>query len=183
MINILILLITILISGQVFSARPGLSREIFACINHEFRSAENFPLNQEDMLAARGDTFVFNPNKLEWRAYDAYGNMIRSGRASGGKAYCPDVKRRCRTPQGKFKIYYRRGANCVSSKFPLNRRLPRAKMPYCSFFYRGFAIHGSHDVPNYNASHGCIRVPPEDARWLWHNFLHPGTKVIVKPYL
>ena len=28
--------------------------------------------------------------------------------------------------------------------------------PY--YFFRGYAIHGSPSVPNYPASHGCIRV-------------------------
>ena len=32
-----------------------------------------------------------------------------------------------------------------------------------SYFIRGYAIHGYYDVPNYNASHGCLRVPIPDA--------------------
>jgi lipoprotein-anchoring transpeptidase ErfK/SrfK len=30
---------------------------------------------------------------------------------------------------------------------------------YPSYFLRGFAIHGYPDVPNYPASHGCVRIP------------------------
>lgn len=34
------------------------------------------------------------------------------------------------------------------------------------YFYRGWAIHGSNSVPAYPASHGCVRVPRADAKWL-----------------
>ncbi|MDX6655509.1 MAG: hypothetical protein QOH62_302 [Solirubrobacteraceae bacterium] len=36
-------------------------------------------------------------------------------------------------------------------------------MYFSTFFIRGYAIHGYHDVPVYNASHGCLRVPIPDA--------------------
>ena len=62
-------------------------------------------------------------------------------------------------------------------------------MPYCMYFHKGFALHGSHDVPGRRASHGCIRMFTRDAMWLNHNFVelsnegnqHLGTKVVVKP--
>jgi lipoprotein-anchoring transpeptidase ErfK/SrfK len=50
------------------------------------------------------------------------------------------------------------------------------------FFSKHYAIHGSPDVPNRNASHGCIRVKPRDAAWLHRHFIRMGTKVIVKSY-
>lgn len=34
------------------------------------------------------------------------------------------------------------------------------------YFYRGWAIHGSNSVPPWPASHGCIRVPRADAKYL-----------------
>lgn len=130
--------------------------------------------------ATGGRVFVFNPRRLAWGAYNANGKLIRSGRASGGKGYCRDVRRRCRTPSGNFRVYRKGTGRCRSSKFPLGRG--GAPMPHCMFFYHGFAIHGSPDVPNYNASHGCIRVLPSAAQWLHGNFIRHGTKVIVKPY-
>jgi L,D-transpeptidase-like protein len=43
-------------------------------------------------------------------------------------------------------------------------------MYYSNYFIRGYAIHGYHDVPAYNASHGCLRVPLANAvsiyRWI-----------------
>lgn len=130
--------------------------------------------------ATGGRVFVFNPKRLAWGAYNANGELIRSGRASGGKGYCRDVRRRCRTPIGHFRVYRKGSSGCRSSKFPLGRG--GAPMPYCMFFYHGFAIHGSPDVPNYNASHGCVRVLPSAAQWLHGNFIRHGTKVIVQPY-
>ena len=32
-------------------------------------------------------------------------------------------------------------------------------MYFSNYFIRGYAIHGYYDVPVYNASHGCLRVP------------------------
>jgi peptidoglycan hydrolase-like protein with peptidoglycan-binding domain len=35
------------------------------------------------------------------------------------------------------------------------------------YFYRGYAVHGSTSVPNYPASHGCVRVTIDSMNWLW----------------
>ena len=53
-------------------------------------------------------------------------------------------------------------------------------MVHSSYFIRGYAIHGYFDVPAFNASHGCLRVPIPDA---WHIFqwVHMGDEVIVYP--
>ena len=123
-------------------------------------------------------TFVYNPRTLRWKAMKN-GRVIRSGRGSGGAHYCKDVKRACRTPSGTFRIISKRGRSCKSSKYPLGKG--GAPMPYCMFFSKHYAIHGSPDVPNRNASHGCIRVKPAAARWL-HKFLNIGSKVVVKSY-
>lgn len=124
--------------------------------------------------------FVFDPRNLVWGAYSTSGKLINSGRASGGKGYCSDVKRSCRTPRGTFSVHSKGSSSCRSSKYPLGRG--GAPMPYCMFFHRGYGIHGSPNVPNHNASHGCIRVKPDAARWLSKNFIRHGTTVIVKPY-
>lgn len=136
-----------------------------------------FPRKRE---ATGNRVFIFDPKRLGWAAYSAKGRLINTGRASGGRSYCADVGRRCLTPGGTFTVYRRGNADCVSSKFPLGRG--GAPMPYCMFFYKGYAIHGSPDVPDYNASHGCIRVLPEAAKWLHENFIGNGTTVIVLPY-
>lgn len=126
------------------------------------------------------NTFIFNPKKLNWMAIGSNGKVIRSGKASGGSHYCRDIRRSCQTPTGTYSIIGKRGADCRSTRYPVGRG--GAKMPYCMFFTKYYAIHGSYDVPNYNASHGCIRVRPGDAKWLHQNFIKIGTTVVVKPY-
>lgn len=130
------------------------------------------------------EVFIFSPRLLEWAAYDRNGNLVRTGRASGGSNYCHDVGRSCRTPRGKFSVYHKGTADCRSSIYPKRRNGPSggARMPHCMFFKGGYAIHGSADVPMYNASHGCIRVIPSDAAWLSRNFLRHGSTVIVANY-
>jgi lipoprotein-anchoring transpeptidase ErfK/SrfK len=131
-------------------------------------------------IVVQANTFVFSPKTLQWKAIDDNGHVIRRGHGSGGRHYCKDIKRSCRTPSGTFYIMSKRGASCHSSRYPVGRG--GAPMPYCMFFSKYYAIHGSPDVPRYNASHGCVRVKPVDARWLYHNFMHMGTKVIIKSY-
>ena len=122
---------------------------------------------------AAGNTFIFNPNTLTWKAVDEHGRVVRTGRGSGGRHYCPDIHRGCKTPSGVFSVHSKGGPGCKSSRFPVGRG--GAPMPYCMFFSRYYAIHGSYELPHYNASHGCVRVSPSDANWLSHHFVHIGT--------
>lgn len=120
-----------------------------------------------------GNIINVNLSNLTWGAYDDSGNLVKYGRVSGGKSYCPDIRRGCRTVQGTFTIYSKRGPECKSRKFPVGKG--GAPMPYCMFFKGGYALHGSNAVPNYNASHGCVRMPPSDAQWLNQNFVRVGS--------
>jgi len=47
-----------------------------------------------------------------------------------------------------------------------------------SYFIGGFAIHGYHDVPTYNASHGCLRIPIPNASFVFH-WVRLGMKIDV----
>ena len=49
-----------------------------------------------------------------------------------------------------------------------------------SYFIRGYAIHGYIDVPAFNASHGCLRVPIPDAQRIY-DWVRMGTRVITYP--
>lgn len=120
---------------------------------------------------------VVDQSELAWGGYDADGNLLKWGPISGGKAYCRDVKRECRTRPGYFVVYHKRGAGCKSKKFPIGKG--GAKMPYCMFYDGGFAIHGSYNVPGYNDSHGCVRVFNDDARWLNSNFVTLGETWVI----
>lgn len=120
---------------------------------------------------------MVSTDKEAWAAYDSNGTLVRWGPASSARGYCPDQGRSCHTVMGRFEIYSKEGEGCYSHKFPVGRG--GAPMPYCMFFHGGFAIHGSYEVPGYNASHGCVRVFVGDAEWLNHDFSDVGTPVIV----
>ena len=121
--------------------------------------------------------FVFDPN-----FNDEAGNRLNTGRASGGKTYCEDVNRECRTIVGEFVVFSKGNVDCISNKYPIETN-GGAPMPYCMRFHSGgYAIHGSNDVPDKNASHGCIRVTPTAAKWLNKNIVSIGTKVVVLQY-
>lgn len=128
--------------------------------------------------------FVFDPQLFKWAVYNEQGKMVKSGKASGGKDYCPDSKEACRTVTGTFEVENKQGADCKSSQFPIKKDQVSggAKMPYCMHFHKGYAIHGAHQVMHKHVSHGCIHVPIEDAQWLNEQFVDIGTKIVVRPY-
>lgn len=126
--------------------------------------------------------FIFSPKLLAWGAYSPEGSLVGYGRASGGANWCKDTKRPCRTPAGNFAIRSEGEYDCESGKYPLPNG--GAHMPYCMFFLPNYAIHGAppEQVPDYNASHGCIRVTTVAAKWLRDHFIEIGTKVKVTSY-
>ena len=129
---------------------------------------------------ASNGVFIYNPRSLQWSAVNERGHVVRTGAGSGGQSYCPDIHRACRTPTGVYHVISKRGSDCRSSRYPLGKG--GTPMPYCMFFSKYYAIHGSYEVPHRNASHGCIRVKPTDAHWLYQNFIKVGTTVVVKSY-
>jgi hypothetical protein len=142
------------------------------------KGSDYFPAKR----AATGrKVFLFDPKATAWAAYDKQGNLVETGSASGGKDYCEDVGRPCKTVTGTFQVYSKKGEDCKSSVYPIETH-GGARMPYCMHFYQGYSIHAAYEVPDYNASHGCIRVLPSAAKWLNENFIDVGTTVIVKPY-
>jgi L,D-transpeptidase catalytic domain len=52
-------------------------------------------------------------------------------------------------------------------------------MYYSTYFHGGYAIHGYHSVPTYNASHGCVRVPIPDAHHIYRQ-LDLGEDIFVE---
>lgn len=126
----------------------------------------------------RSKVFV-NQKELAWGAYSPRGNLVKWGPMSGGRSYCADIKENCSTPSGTFVVFRKEGADCESGTFPVKTN-GGAPMPYCTFFNGGIAFHGSSEVPGHHASHGCIRMYTEDARWLNTSFVKLGsTKVYV----
>jgi lipoprotein-anchoring transpeptidase ErfK/SrfK len=142
------------------------------------RGSMSFPMHRK---ATGRKVFIFDPKASAWAAYDAEGNRVKTGSASGGKNFCEDIGRSCRTVVGTYRVYSKKGPECTSSLYPVETG-GGARMPYCMHFHGGYSIHAAYEVPNYNASHGCIRVLPSAAQWLNENFMTVGTTVIVEPY-
>jgi len=147
-------------------------------MSSDHRGAFAFPAQRE---ATGRKVFIFDPKATAWAAYDAQGNRIKTGSASGGKDFCEDTGRGCRTVTGTFHVYSKKGEECTSSLYPIETG-GGARMPYCMHFNGSYSIHAAYEVPNYNSSHGCIRVLPGAAKWLNQEFMDIGTTVIVKPY-
>jgi L,D-transpeptidase catalytic domain/Putative peptidoglycan binding domain/Sporulation and spore germination len=74
------------------------------------------------------------------------------------------------TPTGRFKVF-RKEAQSWSIPY-------QVWLPWASYFVGGVAFHEWPDVPTSPASHGCVRVPRYDAKWLYEH-LPIGTKVTV----
>ena len=87
------------------------------------------------------------------------GRVVRAYTTSSGKPSTPTVL-------GNFRFYMREpGTNGHG-------------MVYSTYFIRGYAIHGYYDVPAYNASHGCLRVPIPDA-FAIYSWIHLGDQIDV----
>ncbi len=132
------------------------------------------------------NSIIVDQDKLAWGAYNRSGQLIKWGAISSGKDYCPDIRRSCNTHTGIFNIFNKKDSRCHSNIFPIGRG--GAKMPYCMFFYKGFAMHGSNEVPGYRDSHGCVRLFTQDAKWLNEEFVilsresngFKGTRIVVQ---
>jgi hypothetical protein len=137
-------------------------------------------------IQATGDKAIYVSQKdLAWGAYDEDGELVWWGPISPGQPNCRANK--CKTPSGSFRIIRKQDIDCVSTAFPRrsNGDHGGAEMPFCMHFFRGYALHGSRTVPGYAASHGCVRMFIEDARWLNEEFIDlpgggmKGTRVIL----
>jgi lipoprotein-anchoring transpeptidase ErfK/SrfK len=90
--------------------------------------------------------------------------------SGSGKLYTFEGKtNRAVTPQGRFTVY---------RKVNGWRKAPLGMIYYPNYFDEGWAIHGSSSVPNYPASHGCIRIPIATAKEL-SDITPVGTVVLV----
>jgi lipoprotein-anchoring transpeptidase ErfK/SrfK len=68
------------------------------------------------------------------------------------------------TPPGLFHIYLKLRYDDMEGD---DYYLP--KVPYVMYFYQGYALHGTYWHGNFGqpASHGCVNIPTEQAKWLY----------------
>lgn len=66
------------------------------------------------------------------------------------------------TPSGEFQPYR-------LAKMHYSRKYDNAPMPHSIFFHGGYAIHATDAVDRLGspASHGCVRLSPQNAKWLF----------------
>jgi lipoprotein-anchoring transpeptidase ErfK/SrfK len=66
------------------------------------------------------------------------------------------------TPVGDYQPY-------MMSPMHYSRKYDNAPMPNSIFFHGGYAIHATYDVKRLGrpASHGCVRLSPQNAKWLY----------------
>ena len=74
------------------------------------------------------------------------------------------------TPEGRFKVYREYSDGWEKGQLG---ELYRPK-----YFKGGVAVHGLSSVPNYPASHGCVRVSLAAMDWIWANDIMPRNTVV-----
>jgi peptidoglycan hydrolase-like protein with peptidoglycan-binding domain len=87
------------------------------------------------------------------------GRVYRVFPISSGKSSTPTVR-------GSFRVQWKQPGVNVK------------QMLHSNYFYGGYAIHGFPSVPNYPASHGCVRIPNANAAFV-NRWLRIGTRVDV----
>jgi peptidoglycan hydrolase-like protein with peptidoglycan-binding domain len=124
------------------------------------------------MMAGGGGTRVEVDLKRQVLFLYTDGGLLRILPVStgSGKRYCVDGE--CATavtPGGSFHI---------GRKIPGIRTSKLGQLWNPLYFNGGIAIHGEPAVPNYPASHGCVRIPMSASRW-FYDTVASGTPVYV----
>ena len=124
-------------------------------------------LNAQAYLWARQESgpkrVVIDKSRQVLRAYEG-NQVVLESRVSTGR-------RGRETPSG----YYRARSK---SLMHYSRLYHNAPMPYSVQLAGNYFIHGFSSVPNFPASHGCIRLPVDNARELY-NWIDHGTPVAI----
>lgn len=114
-----------------------------------------------------GKAIVVSTTEQRIYAYEN-GVLIHSHLTSTGRAETPTVL-------GDYKIYVKYEATDMSGP---GYYLPQ--VPYTMYFYQGYGIHGTywHNSFGRPMSHGCVNLPPEEAKWFFE-WAEVGTLVRV----
>jgi lipoprotein-anchoring transpeptidase ErfK/SrfK len=115
--------------------------------------------------AALADVYItvsLSEQEMTVRA-DGYEGMARWDVSTG--------RRGLKTPTGYFQPQW-------TTRMHYSRKYNNAPMPHSIFFHGGYAIHGTDHVNQLGkpASHGCIRLHPENAEMLFGIVKEAGMK-------
>jgi hypothetical protein len=146
---------------------PGFSTADLDAINHNIAEVEKYLL-QKDTLPQTGcrekQCMVYAEiDKSRQMLYlHIMGELKDSFKVSTGKGKKYETPEMSRHPAGPVLVKY------TSRKFPGGNYMGLGNMPYAVFVRGGYAIHGT-TPGNYSrlgsrASHGCIRLHPDNAK-------------------
>ncbi len=110
-----------------------------------------------------GKRVVIDKTSQTLRAYQG-GQLVLQSRVSTGR-------QGRETPSGRYRAQSK-------SRMHYSRLYDNAPMPYSVQFHGNYFIHGFSSVPNWPASHGCIRMPIGTAA-AFYNWIDPGTPISV----
>ncbi len=165
--------------------------------NHDGKKLMDFSPFPDWIIAPEEKILIFDPAILAWAAYSPQGKLLRWGPAIGGMDRCLDTWRRCRTIVGDdLGVTMKGNEKTRSHTYPIGcpKKEPCAPTPWFVGFYRRlpphilkkygrlYGFHASEKMVGKHASHGCVRLFLDDAKWINQNFAEKGTKVIIKKY-
>jgi lipoprotein-anchoring transpeptidase ErfK/SrfK len=83
------------------------------------------------------------------------------------------------TVVGTFRVYHQNPLMTMRGDNADGTHYETPNVPWSSFFHRGFALHGApwRSSFGYSASHGCINLPVDVAKWVY-DFATVGTTVV-----
>jgi L,D-transpeptidase catalytic domain len=146
---------------------PGFSEEEMAVIRENIRMVDSFLLARDSadrIFCREKDCMVYAEiDKSTQRLYlYVMGELKDTFKVSTGKGKKYETPEMNRHPEGPVLTKY------TSKKFPGGNYMGLGNMPYAVFISNGYAIHGT-TPGNYaklgnRASHGCIRLHPDNAK-------------------
>ncbi|MBL8144872.1 MAG: L,D-transpeptidase family protein [Anaerolineae bacterium] len=141
---------------------PGQSLSIPAPGEYEPTAAEAPPAP-----LATGRSLLVSISNQRLYAYEN-GVLVHSHLVSTGLPATP-------TLLGDYNVYVKHQATDMSGP---GYYLPG--VPWTMYYYQGYAIHGTYWHANFGRpmSHGCVNLPPDEARW-FYDFASVGTLVRV----
>ena len=109
-------------------------------------------LSTQSLVAYEGDTPV-------------YATLVSTGRVRNENNPLLNHS----TPAGKYRILSKHVSATMDGDHAVFGAYSLEDVPYVQFFQGAYALHGAfwHDRFGKPASHGCINLAPEDARWLF----------------
>ncbi len=155
-------------SGRCFGGKTGRGVLAYRKVNGMTRSTRAGKGLVERVFAGRGEYKVLHPNAGEHLEAPLDKQVLVFAKGDKPFAVYPVSSGKPSTPT-------------VTGHFSFIRTEPGYNshgMYYSFYFYGGYAVHGYESVPDYPASHGCIRTFIADQPEIYHR-IHFGESIFV----